>query len=92
MISVGAFAAAFDDEGRVLCVRHQRREQLWGMPGGKIDPGEDPLATVKREVMEEAACGIEVETFVGVYSAVYKDELVLVDRASDGAAALEGER
>lgn len=47
-----AFALAFH-EGNFLMTRlHQRG---WDIPGGHIDPGETPEATMRREVMEEAA-------------------------------------
>lgn len=32
---------------------------LWELPGGKVEPGEDPAVAVVREVREE--CGLEIE-------------------------------
>lgn len=46
------------DSGRVLLVKH-RKLKLWLPPGGHIDPDEDPIAAVQREVREET--GLEVE-------------------------------
>jgi ADP-ribose pyrophosphatase len=47
---------AVDDIDRVLLIRQYRlppRKQLWELPAGRIDPGETPLQTAKRELQEE---------------------------------------
>lgn len=44
------------DDGRILIERQYRyalRRHFVEMPAGKIDPGETPLATAKRELLEE---------------------------------------
>ena len=50
-------AVAVDDEGRVVLVRQYRAAldvELLELPAGKLDePGEDPLACVQRELVEE---------------------------------------
>ena len=47
-----------DDEGRVLLIqqyRHPIRRRDWEIPAGLLDiPGESPLETAQRELMEEA--------------------------------------
>lgn len=40
----------------------------WGLPGGGIDPGEDPRAAVQREIVEETDQRVELGDLVGVYS------------------------
>jgi 8-oxo-dGTP pyrophosphatase MutT (NUDIX family) len=45
------------DVDRILLVDH-RNAQLWLPTGGHVEPGEDPRATVVRELMEEL--GLEV--------------------------------
>jgi ADP-ribose pyrophosphatase len=45
-----------DEKGRVLLVRQYRlpaRKFLWELPAGTLDPGEKPLQTAKRELVEE---------------------------------------
>ena len=45
-----------DEKNRVLLVRQYRlpaRRNLWELPAGRLDPGEKPLQTAKRELMEE---------------------------------------
>src|SRR5512135_1153543 len=45
-------AVALDASGRLLL--HRRSDNgLWGLPGGKVDPGESVSAAVAREVLEE---------------------------------------
>jgi 8-oxo-dGTP diphosphatase len=50
-----------DDDGRILISRRQAGKHgagRWEFPGGKIAPGEEPLAALRRELAEEI--GIEV--------------------------------
>lgn len=57
-VVAGAIADAI---GRVLIAQRPRGRHMagrWEFPGGKLDPGEDPLAGLKRELAEEL--GIEV--------------------------------
>jgi ADP-ribose pyrophosphatase len=58
----GAAAAALDEDGRVCLLRQYRHAAggwLWELPAGKIDPGEDPFSTARRELTEEG--GVEAE-------------------------------
>jgi len=41
---------------------------LWGMPGGKIEPGESIIDTAMREMREETGLNIKVTRLLGVYS------------------------
>jgi len=46
-----------DRQGRVCLLRqyrHAAKGWLWELPAGKIDPGEDPFVTARRELTEEA--------------------------------------
>lgn len=56
----GAAIVALDDERRVCLLkqyRHAAGEWLWELPAGKLEPGEPPLNTAQRELIEEA--GVE---------------------------------
>ena len=47
---------AVDDRNRVLLVKQFRlpaERDLWEIPAGRLDPGENPLAAAKRELAEE---------------------------------------
>lgn len=46
-----------DDAGRVLLVR-KRGTTAFMQPGGKRDPGEDDIAALSREIVEELGCSV----------------------------------
>lgn len=51
-----AVMLAVDEAGRILLVRQFRlpaQRYLWELPAGRIDPGETPLQTARRELVEE---------------------------------------
>lgn len=56
-----------DPEGRILL---ERRSDcgLWGIPGGRVDPGESVSRTAVREIYEETGLRIRVTGLYGVYS------------------------
>jgi len=51
-----AIVLAFDEQGRVLLVRHSYGPPVWAIPGGGIGRGEDPAAAARREFAEELRC------------------------------------
>ena len=51
-----AVMMAVDDRKRILLVRQYRlpaAKYLWELPAGTVDPGEKPLQTARRELIEE---------------------------------------
>jgi ADP-ribose pyrophosphatase len=53
----GAAVVALDEKDRVCLLRQYRPaigDWLWELPAGKIDAGEPPLTTARRELAEEA--------------------------------------
>ena len=51
-----AVMMAVDDRKRILLVRQYRlpaARYLWELPAGTVDPGEKPLQTARRELIEE---------------------------------------
>ncbi len=97
-------AVALDDGGRILL--HRRADNgFWGLPGGKVDPGESVSAAVVREVSEETGLRVSVVRLTGVYSdpavrvvAAYPDgrvihyvNLTFLCRVEGGEPAVSGE-
>jgi 8-oxo-dGTP diphosphatase len=77
MPTVGVFASIFDSTSRILLVRHAYGTRRWSTPGGRVEPGESPLAALHREVSEEIACEIRLGPLIGVYAKPYRDDVVL---------------
>jgi ADP-ribose pyrophosphatase YjhB (NUDIX family) len=51
---VGILAIIFDDQGRVLLLKHTYRPDFpWGLPGGWLKAGEGAIAGIERELLEE---------------------------------------
>lgn len=70
-LRVAAYAVVFDDERGLLLARwNEGRKPAWTLPGGGLEPGEDPEAAVRREVSEETGYGAEVDDLLGIHSRV----------------------
>ncbi|PRB03174.1 NUDIX hydrolase [Microbacterium sp. MYb64] len=68
---VAAYAVILDDDRRVLLARWtEGRRVSWTMPGGGLEPGEDPEAAVRREVREETGYKVVVDELLGIHSRV----------------------
>lgn len=51
----------FNERGQLLLCEHTyRRLHPWGLPGGDLNPGEDPMDGIRRELLEET--GLKVES------------------------------
>ncbi|HZD65338.1 MAG TPA: NUDIX domain-containing protein [Acidimicrobiales bacterium] len=62
-----ASAVVRDDRGRILITR-RADNNLWTIPGGRMEPGETIAETAEREVREETGISVEVDGLVGIYS------------------------
>lgn len=74
-LRVAAYAVITDDEGRVLlALWNEGRVPAWTMPGGGIEPGEDPADAAVREVREETGFEVELDGLLGIHSYVVPAE------------------
>lgn len=54
-----------DDRGRILLTKRRPDQALpnqWEFPGGKLEPGESPVAALHRELREEIGVAVELGT------------------------------
>ena len=74
-------ALVVDDERRVLLARraYEPDSGLWDTPGGFLEAGEEPVAALRRELLEETGLTIEIGDFVGMFT----------DRYGEGPTAAE---
>jgi 8-oxo-dGTP diphosphatase len=68
---VAAYAVIVDADDRILLSHWiEGRRPAWTMPGGGLEPGEDPERAVRREVREETGYRVEVGELLGIHSRV----------------------
>ena len=74
-------AAVLDYQQRILCVKQNYGAGYWALPGGGLESGESPTEGLAREIREETGFDAHIDHLIGVYSAPWKDSLVLLFRA-----------
>ena len=73
-LRVGAYAIVHDDRGVLLSHWQDGSHGGWTLPGGGMEPGEHPEATVVREVREETGYDVRVDAIIGVGSILIPGE------------------
>ena len=86
--TVTAGAIIFNDRGHVLLLKHRfRAGSGWGLPGGFLERGEQPLDALKRELREEI--GMEVDSAKFFHARSFKKprqvEILFLCRANGDA-------
>jgi ADP-ribose pyrophosphatase YjhB (NUDIX family) len=67
--NAGVCTLIFDEAGKVLLFKHTYRKYEWGIPGGGLEYGEQPIDAIVREFYEESNIKIEVKKLLKVASA-----------------------
>ncbi len=66
---IKAASACVWREGKVLLVQRGQPPGagFWSLPGGKLEPGEEPIVAAVRELREETGLSADLSILVGVY-------------------------
>jgi phosphoglycolate phosphatase-like HAD superfamily hydrolase/ADP-ribose pyrophosphatase YjhB (NUDIX family) len=67
-------ALIYNAQGQVLMVRTRKWSNLWGIPGGKIKPGEPAAAALRREIKEETNLDLGEVRFALVQDCIQSTE------------------
>lgn len=67
-ISTGCSAIIFSKDRKKLLLTKRTDNNLWCLPSGKIEGGENATEACIREVKEETGFDIEIKKLLGVYS------------------------
>ncbi len=68
-------ALVVNPENKILLVKFDEKDSLYGLPGGKVRWGESIENAVKREVKEEVGLDVEFESIPLVQEAIFSKEI-----------------
>jgi len=93
-VPVPVVCALIERDGLVLLAQrpaHKHLGSLWEFPGGKVEAGEDHPSALKREIMEELGCDIDLVHALAIrthtYGAVTVAMIPFVARLASGSPA-----
>lgn len=70
-LRVAAYAVVIDADDHILLAHwNEGRRAAWTMPGGGLEPGEDPERAARREVHEETGYKVAIDELLGIHSRV----------------------
>jgi ADP-ribose pyrophosphatase YjhB (NUDIX family) len=95
IVRIGVAAIVRRDDGQILL---ERRSDCgwWGLPGGRVEPGESITEAAVREVFEETGLTVRITGLVGLYSepeeriVTYPDNVVHLIDAAVAAEVVSG--
>ncbi len=82
-IRVAAYAVIIDNGSVLLSHWNQYGGSGWSMPGGGIDPGEDPADAAVREIFEETGYHAQLDGLLGVDSHVVPAAQRAIEHSND---------
>ena len=77
---VKVVGAVIEKDEKILCAQRNGKKSLpnmWEFPGGKIEDGELPEAALKRELMEEMDC--EINVLDKIVTTVYEYDFATIE-------------
>lgn len=85
-----ARAIVFDSDNKIALL-HNAKHNYHKLPGGGVEAGEDVMAALKRECLEEIGCAVEVLGEIGSI-VEYRDEYKLRQESYCYLARLRGDK
>jgi 8-oxo-dGTP diphosphatase len=82
MSRVHVVGAAILRDGRCLVARRSEKMSsplAWEFPGGKVEPGEEPRAALRRELGEELGIDVVVHDLAGTGTATKPEREIVLD-------------
>ena len=83
MKTIEVVAAVIINEGKILCVQRGENKypyisRKYEFPGGKMEPGESRIETIRREILEELQMTIQVEKEFITVTHEYPDFMLIM--------------
>lgn len=82
LMSPGATGIVINDQNEIL-LQLRKDKEIWGLPGGGMEPGEEPADAVVREVYEETGVIVQPERIIAVLAG--EDHLVTYENGDQVA-------
>lgn len=64
----------WNENNEILLVRNWGGKQQWGLPGGGVERGEEPIAAARRELREEVGIALPLHAFTPIATIFYQYE------------------
>lgn len=85
--SVSVAGVIVDDQGRVLVIQRQDNGR-WEPPGGVLEPSEDIISGLRREIVEETGLEVVPQALTGVYKNMNRAIMALVFQCRPSSGVL----
>jgi 8-oxo-dGTP pyrophosphatase MutT (NUDIX family) len=70
LIPLGISKCVTAEDEKYVAISRRKNPNLWGLPGGKVDPGESSLQAILRETQEEIGMAIPADELEPLYCGV----------------------